>query len=244
METREQDGGRKEVVTDYEERLGGTVVPTAYNDRYGGRPGLDHETRLPPPIDDPEFDENGDLVATTFPVQQTAAPAAQPAHTPAAASDVRPDALMLPPLELGSSVPHYKTKNPPGDLFENTAPQEASVSQNTARHAPPQTHDSPSIVAVVLEGEFGRFRTKVSDVQICENHVALVYTGEAGDSDLTFEPPLGSKFTVVVPMKDGNFQRIVVAHYGLITRLDVGCPGTVVVVLPKGSEDTPEDSEQ
>lgn len=85
-------------------------------------------------------------------------------------------------------------------------------------------------VEVMLSGKFGRFRTKVSDVIICQDHVALLYTNLCGDADLAYEPPTGAPFTLTVPAAAGKYTNLEVSHLGLITKLPM-LASTLVVFM-------------
>ena len=129
------------------------------------------------------------------------------------------------------------TSAPPG-LFPGDKTRAAAMPSD--RHRPPtmSSRPGPDYVQVTLEGDFGRFRSRVADVVICENHVALIYTGVAGDDDLAYEPPMGRTFYLHVPLVGGEFKRLSVQHFGLVTRL-TSLGNMVIVVLPFASPTPP-----
>ena len=257
-------GFRQEIVEDYQATGAGVVVPTAFDDNFGGRPGLTGATMLAPPVDDPPMD--GEAAASLPPsrlINPPVATLAQPprkatAEKPAAPPVVTspsgppPDPHVMQESAMATSPQHTQQERPSvdpaadqmtdrlaslvahpavaailrGDALSQQAEAPAAAVE-TDTLAPPPLRE---FVQVTLEGEFGRFRTKASDVIICENHVALLYTRHAGDEDLAYEPPMGRTFLIHVPKTDGDFHRLHVQHFGLITRLEM--LGAVIVVLP------------
>lgn len=289
-------GVRKEVVTAYEPRGGGTVIPTAPWGTEGVRADLDANTILANPIDDPSIDEflrgeparlvsspkqtgvqgkvqsSRPTLGPTKPAPQRSVaqglavpmPAVLPSRDngakamPFASPEPGLPSLGLPPDAIQAAMMHEQTsrlerletavlslvdgmnRRALDDLGSEMydPPTLASPSVDTK----PEPPDKPSYTPVVLEGSaFGRFRSKVRDVQFCDRHVALIYTDEAGDDDLSYEPPLGQAFLLKVPMEDRTYRDFLVAHFGLITRLEDR--RMTIVVFPFAGEAPPESEE-
>jgi hypothetical protein len=258
MKVRHAAGGiKKEVVTEYEPRGGGTVVPTAPDDDRGGRSDLTGNTMLPPPVDDPNLSE--DIVwpppetpetesapVSAPPARQTAQqPVATPPQVPALAPPpvpLMPDVVTKPgPEDVGPAEPVSKTKvkltqEQVEELLEMIAaerlkpPRTVTTNMSISGGGIQEVPAEATFVQVILEGDFGRFHSKVSDVKICERHVALVYTGRSGDDGLRFEPRLDQPFVLKMELEDHTYREFHVAHFGLVTPLDD--LGATLVVLP------------
>ena len=137
----------------------------------------------------------------------------------------------MPPAQ--APAPPAQATAPPAQATAPAA-RDAAPSRQPAADVPPDT-----FVQVTLEGKFGRFRTKVADVQICDKHVSLLYTG-VGDDDLAYEPPERVPFSIVVPLVDAtgarSSQRVTVMSFGMITRLPHF--NAVLAVFPRAAEGT------
>ncbi len=287
-------GIRREIVKEYASRGGGTVIPSAPDDTRGGREDL--VGPLPPPIDDPSFDdilrlsrrspeEASEAAIWNKHISPTKAPALAPPPPghPLAATPVPPLPTQLPTTmqnngakqaaALAKEQPMTHTKLPPVELRVPEDPAHearfAKIDQTLAailghinrqamsdmdsekepaepKEAPErgrdyQKPDKPSWIQVVFEGTFGRFRSKARDVKFCDTHVTLLYTGEAGDEDLAFEPPMDQPFLVKIPMEDRSYRDFSVAHFGLITRLEEF--DMTIVVFPFASPPKEEGAE-
>jgi hypothetical protein len=256
-------GWKKEVVSEVEVGAVGTKVPNAFEDSFGGRPGLTGATILPPPIDDPPMDGEPVRQAVASPVQPASAP--DPAASRSEPSCAQAVPRALPPLPtsgrpareapVGDQPSAPATTTPvavPGPAVVSTPPVDATalaaalsdpnVAATLRAALSPDREDerkSPGeesaklFVLVVLEGGFGRFRSKATDVIICEKHIALLYTAGVGDGDLAYEPPMDQTFKLKVPMDDSSFKEFTVRHFGLTTVI----PGVgTLVVLPRADE--------
>lgn len=251
-ESKEIGGGwRKEIVPEYGHREGGTVVPNAFEDDRGGRPGLTGGTYLEPPVDDPPMDSVERLPPNRIQVQpvKTVQPqAAKIASTELALSTCvsAPPSLSMnaPPLPTTGSTPKETAVaetphlvegpvniNALAELLSNPEVLARLHERKASVAPPPAANDGTGeFIEIVMVGSFGRFRSKVADVIICENHVALLYTAETGDDGLAYEPPMDMAFTLKVPYDDASFREYSVQHFGLTTKIkNVG----ELVVLPK-----------
>ena len=253
-------GWHKEVAKTYGERLGGVVVPASHADTRGGRPGLDGTTYLEPPIDDPPMD--GELpthrvkaTSVAQPVQMSPAVATVVPVTPVASAI--PTLVRVPALPTTGSVKEKVVSDSPVatspidinalvDLLKQagTSPATSGAQVAIATPAVPVSVGTeppvPSFVEVGMVGPFGRFRTKVADVIICENHVALLYTKHAGDDGLAYEPPLDVPFTLKVPYDNASHREYTVQHFGLITK--IRGVGELVVLICTQTADGAEET--
>ncbi len=248
-------GLRKEIITEYQGRGGGTVVPSAHEDNFGGRPGLDGSTIITNIVDDPsvmDVEENSmGLHSPNRAVAIAASPTlvAQPPSAPALPPPPSPD---LPAIFQEEVIKVAQATVPllAEDLISSLRMELVSLRNelaNSHKDVTSQKADGKGAIEVIMVGEFGRFRTKVSDVKICENHIALIYTGNGDDGDMTYEPPPQTTFVVKLQLENGQFDEYHVRHFGLITQLQAF--GVVVVVLVKAADpaepsETSDDKDQ
>lgn len=244
-------GVNKEVVKEYTSRGDGVVLPSAYEDDFGGRPDLVHGTKLPKPIDDPSFETLLDGYARNRDAVSS------PESNVAKEVRIDPDVSRTPFVPLPTSgtpkaaekcaAPAEAENSQISELVDEIMKNPAKLSefidlhagQPRAKNAPPPPASEQSYVQVTMEGPFGRFRSKAADVIICENHIALLYTGGAGDDDLAYEPPSNVVVTLKVPMNDDNVRTFDVVHFGLTTKIpNVG----TLVVLPKSENSNPNEA--
>lgn len=245
-------GVRREVVKDYQSRGDGIVIPSAFDDDFGGRPDLAHGTTLPPPIDDPTFETLLDEYERSDSNKQDTASASSQHNEGSSVkrvpfvplpSSARP---LHPPQETSVSTRADTEKSPIRGLVDEIMKDPNKLAQflesNTGYGGPAAQENSQaardSYVQVTMEGPFGRFRSKAADVIICENHIALLYTGGVGDDDLAYEPPSNVVVTLKIPLSDDNVRSVDVVHFGLTTKIpNVG----TLVVLPKNNQSQEDD---
>lgn len=303
MSFKEEPGGiRREIVKEYTQRGGATVIPSAHRDDQGSRDDLNSQTLLTEPLIDPGV---GDLVeAYDRPQFKTVSDPTQTAKTSQRSNTGSQQANNGFRYKEVPSVPDPTANKAPKQevhmneelkrLFEQTATDKTAGVHNTTYTSPFQapplsssdkddkdeqidrlnktighlldivgfegrspydpTRELPTTVAdhdkqplksvdpvsVKLSGKFGKFYTRVWNVKICDNHVALIYGRGTGDDTMAFEPPEGEAFEITVPYEGDKEVKKVVANFGLITKI----PGTeiVVVVFPFANELKSQDN--
>lgn len=249
---------------EYKKTAAGYELPAAHKDNFGGRPGLDNLTRFANSIDDPTpgdldagyaANDAGKSILRAAPVLV----ASRVSELPVPAPIFSPD-LLPPPAKVDAVAPVSDSRNvsiSTDDIRElllamTKQTELLSQAQTIEESKPLVERDvvvkpdvstdtlSPTYISVIIEGEFGRFRSKAADVVICENHIAILYTAEVGDDDLLFEPPLDKTFNLKVQLEDSSYKTHSVRHFGLITRLPtIG----VLVTLPFATEVNNDEQE-
>jgi len=220
-------GIAKEIVTTYQRTSHGVVVPTAPTDDFGGREDLNAHTKLPPPIDDPSYDDLLELQSRGGVLAQMKAGSETSGATPPRQDvpEVKLDGRRpSPPQKQTAAGADNHAQSPVSDalLIRLVSAVQQLLDRGTSQAEQPQLDketkdEAGTYIELTLEGRWGRFRTRVANIEICPNHVALLYTGEKGDDDLRYEPPLREPFKLTVPMTDGSFNTYDVVHYAFIT---------------------------
>lgn len=215
---RESSKNRK----DYVETDWGWVVPPAYDDDYGGREGLTSETRLPPPIDDPSLVELND---------------SPPLELINSNGDSRKDKKEKVPSKKPSKPKKKVSKEKDEGLLDKIL-KSPELLEELKERLNLKEEKKGEFVTVYLVGKFGKFKTRPAEVFICPNHIALLYTKEAGDDDLLFEPPSDELFTIQIPIESGEYKTVLAKHFGFSTKIpNVG----ILVVMPAMPQEYDED---
>lgn len=197
----------------YVETDWGWVVPPAYDDDYGGREGLTSETRLPPPIDDPSaVDLNTN----------------EPLNLVNSNGEPKKEEEKVSRSKKKLKAKKKTSKEKDENLLDKILESPDLIEELKERLNLKQEKEG-EFVTVYLVGKFGKFKTRPSEVFICPNHIALLYTKEAGDDDLLFEPPSDELFTIQIPIESGEYKTVLAKHFGFSTRIpNVG----ILVVMP------------
>ena len=117
-----------------------------------------------------------------------------------------------------SAVQPVVVAEPARVTVTNSAGQSLEVTATVESAPHPKDKSVGTCISVMLEGAFGKFKSKAKNLIVGDHHISLQYARGYGDEELAFQPQVAVPFTLKVLLSDGKYgnERRVV-NYGLIT---------------------------